>query len=96
MDEIIINLQDLNVKDKVYFARIHSTLGIYDLCELIIRTVTDTYFVGVDKHDKRARLFSASDINKIVFKNRNDCLNVLKEAEKNKIVTQFHTDYEEY
>ena len=86
----------LNKGETIYYARIHPTLGIYDLCELNIRTVTDKYFVGVDKHDKRARLFSASDINKIVFKNRNDCLNVLKEAEKNKIVTQFHTDYEEY
>ena len=66
----------------MYITRIMPTLGIYDLCELTIRTIGENYFVGIDKHDKRARLFSPSDIDSIVFSNRKDALMKIKEAEK--------------
>ena len=39
----------LNKGDILYFARIIPKIGIYDVCELNIRTVEETYFVGVDK-----------------------------------------------
>ena len=50
------------IGDVVYYARIMPTLGIYDVCELKIRTITATYFVGMDKRDKRAFLLPYSAI----------------------------------
>ena len=58
---------DLKLKDKVYYARILSKVNIYEVCELIIRTIEDGYFVGTDKHDKHAYLFSYKRLNDIVF-----------------------------
>ena len=49
---------DLKKKDIVYYARIIPNVGIYDLCELTIRTVEEDYFVGVDKQDKHAYLLN--------------------------------------
>lgn len=87
----------LKVKDIVYHTRIFPTLGMYDLDELKIRTVTDDYFVGIEKHTKRAFLFSYSAIGKTVFINRKDALVKVKEAEKNKIKNvNTETYYEEY
>lgn len=47
----------VNVKDKLYFARILPKVGIYDVCELTVRTVGEDYFVGIDKRDKQAHIF---------------------------------------
>ena len=33
----------------IYYARIMPNLGVFDVYELKIRTVADTYFVGTDK-----------------------------------------------
>lgn len=86
----------LNKKDIVYYARIVPSSGIYDLYELSIRTVEDTYFVGVDKKDKRAYLFGYDAIDDYIFTNRKDALNRLREAEKNKREVSNETFYEEY
>ena len=86
----------LNKKDIVYYARIVPSSGIYDLYELSIRTVEDTYFVGVDKKDKRAFLFDYDAIGEYIFANRKDALNRLKDAEKNKKEISNETYYEEY
>lgn len=73
--------QQLKIKDMVYYARIFPTLGIYDVCDITIRRVEDTWFVGIDKHDKHAYLFNNSDINDIVFIDRMQALNKVLEAE---------------
>ena len=86
----------LKKSDIVYHTRIFPTIGIYDLDELKIRTVTDNYFVGIEKHTKKAFLFPYSAINKTVFVNRKDALSKVKEAEKNKIQVSTETYYEEY
>lgn len=80
----------------IYYARINARVGIYDLCELKIRTVEDTYFVGTDKRDKHAYPLSYSSLNKYVFDDRKVCLSVLNEAEKNAPKVKGETDYEEY
>ena len=49
----------LKKKDIVYYARIIPNTGIYEVCELIIRTVADDYFAGMDKRDKRTYCRSA-------------------------------------
>ena len=38
-------------QDILYYARIVPRTGIYEVCELLIRTVEESYFVGIDKRD---------------------------------------------
>lgn len=81
--------------DTVYYARILDQVVTYEICELRIRTIEDDYFVGIDKRDKHAYLFSNDELNKKVFYNRSDALRIVKEAEKNKRVISNETYYEE-
>ena len=72
-------------------------LGIYDVCELKIRTITDTYFVGTDKRDKRAFLLPYSAIGEYVFIDRKDAVDKATIAEENnKRIISTETYYEEY
>ena len=89
-------MSDLKRKDIIYYARIIPTSSVYEVCELIIRTVENNWFAGIDKRDKRAYIFSDSDINKIVFKNRKDALKKVLDAEANKKDVNNETYYEEY
>ena len=82
--------------DIVYYARIMPKLGIFDVYDLKVRTVEDTYFVAIDKRDKKSYLFTFTDINKTVFANREDALSKVKEAEKNKPKVSAEIFYEEY
>lgn len=66
----------------VYHARIIESAGIYEVLELKIRTITDTYFVGTEKNTKHAYLLANSYLDKIVFKDRKKALKIVKEAEK--------------
>ena len=86
----------INKGDILYYSRVNPKAGIYDLCELKIRTVTDTYFVGVDKKDKQAHIFGYNALNSIVFENRAEALNKVKQAQKNNKETPQETYYEEY
>ena len=86
----------INKGDILYYSRINPKAGIYDLCELKIRTVNDTYFVGVDKRDKQAHIFGYNALNSIVFENRAEALNKVKQAQKNNKETPQETYYEEY
>ena len=72
------------------------TLGTYDVCELKIRTVTDTYFVGTDKRDKRAYLFSYNAVGKCIFSNRKDAVEKAIATEENSPKVSKETYYEEY
>lgn len=92
MDQIT----QINKKDKLYYARIIPKTGIYEVCEISIRTVENTWFVGIDKRDKHAYMFNYSDLNTILFKERKDALEKVKNAEKNKLKISEETDYEEY
>lgn len=83
-------------KDTLYFARIVPNANIYDVYKMKVRTVENDWFVGMDKRDKHAYLFSYSDIDKTVFKDRKDALNKVKEAEKNKRAISEESYYEEY
>lgn len=74
----------LNKGDILYFSRIIPKTGIYDVCELYIRTVEESYFVGIDKKDKQAHIFGYNRINEDIFDNRKDALNKVQRAEKNK------------
>ena len=89
-------MPQLKRKDIVYYARIIPNTGIYEVCELIIRTVADDYFAGMDKRDKRTYLFGYNAIDNTVFVDRKDALNNVKIAESNKKDISSETYYEEY
>ena len=67
--------------DIVYYARIIPNV-LYEICELKVRTVTETYFVGIEKETKQSFLFSNKAIDREVFYDRKIALNKVKEAEK--------------
>ena len=68
--------------DIVYYARIMPNLGIFDVYDIKIRTITDTWFSGVEKRDKKVFLFPFSAINEYVFLNRKDAVDVATNAEE--------------
>lgn len=78
------NMNLLNKKDIVHYARIIETSNIFDVLELKVRTVQDDWFVGIEKRDKQAFLFQKSDIGTKIFLDRDEALTRVKEAEKNK------------
>ena len=86
----------INIGDTLYYARVMPKLGIFDVYDLKVRTIAGTYFVAIDKRDKKSYLFNFTDINKTVFANREEALNKTKEAEKNKPKVSTETYYEEY
>ena len=91
------NGSQLTKGDIVYYARIMPSLGIFDVYDVKIRTIADTWFSGVEKRDKKVFLFPYSAINKYVFLNRKDAVDVATNAEENnKKVISTETYYEEY
>ena len=86
----------IKLNDIVYYARIMPKLDVYNVYDLKVRTVENTYFSTIDKKDKKSYLFSYNDIGKTVFLNRQEALNKTKEAEKNKPKVSTETYYEEY
>lgn len=87
----------VKVKDILYYARIIPTVGIFDVCQLTIRTVKEDYFVGCDESDKHAYLFNYSDLDETVFHRRKDALDLVLAAESNnKKKINKETYYEEY
>ena len=91
MDEIY------KIGNTIYYARIMPTLGVYDVYDIKIRTIADTWFLGVEKRDKKVFLFPYSAIDKYVFLNRKDAVDVATNAEENnRKVISTETYYEEY
>lgn len=86
----------LKRKDSLYYARIIPRTRIFEVCELIVRTVRDTWFVAVDKRDKRAYLFNNTDIEKIVFFDRIIALSKVNEVEESAPKMKCEIEYEEY
>ena len=80
----------------LYYARIMPTVGIYEILELKLRTVTDDYFVGIEKREKHAYLFNYSALDKNLFEDRQKALNLVKEAEKNKKEVSKEVYYEDF
>lgn len=87
---------DLHKNSIVYFSRILRTVGIYEVHELIIRTIEKNYFVGVSKNDKRAYILSYKELDKTIFEDRKEALRLVKINEDNKINISEERYYEEY
>ena len=81
--------------DIVYYARVIPNI-LYEVCELKIRTVEDTYFVGIENRSKHAFSFNNNELDKIVFYDRKIALQIVKDAEKNKTKNYSENSYEEY
>lgn len=88
-----MNKTDIQKGKMVYYARMLNPVGIYEVCDLYVRTVRDDYFVGTDKRDKHAYLFSYNKLDKTIFKTRQD---TVLEAEKNVPKISDEQEYEEY
>lgn len=87
----------LNKGDIVYYSRIMPSLGIFDVYDLKVRTIADTWFSGVEKRDKKVFLFPYSAIGKYIFVNRKDAVDAATTAEENnKRIISTETYYEEY
>lgn len=86
----------INKGDKLYYARIFPTVGIYEVCDLTVRTVTNSYFVAVDKRDKHAHLFGFNALGDTVFEDRKECLKRVQVVEANKKEINEEVYYEEY
>ena len=80
----------------MYYARISHNLGMYELCELKVRSVYDTYFVALENRTKIAFLFGYNLIGDVVFFSRKEALEKVREAEKDKREISSETYYEEY
>lgn len=90
-------MPELKRKQVVYYTRIIPSHGIYDVYDLTVRTVAETWFVGIDKRDKHAFLFNTKDIGHMVFLERNEALRAVGEAENNKTeMINNEIYYEEY
>ena len=83
-------MKTIGIGDTVYYARCFNSTGVYDLCELHVRTVYPGSFVGIDKHTKQAFLLGYNQCDVTVFDNRDEALRIVKEAEKHKRI--FKTD----
>lgn len=86
----------LKKKDRLYYARIIPKTRIFEVCEVLVRTIEDTWFVAIDKSDKHAYLFVYDDIGKILFYERKEALSKVFEAEKDLPEMEYETSYEEY
>ena len=65
----------------MYWARVLPKIQVYDLYELKVRTLYDTYFVCVDKRTKQSYMFSYHNINKTIYVVREDALEHIKSEE---------------
>lgn len=68
---------------KVFYARIAESVGMYEVIDLKIRTVEDTWFVGTEQRTKQAYLLGMNSINNTVFLDRQQALELVIEAQEN-------------
>lgn len=64
--------------DVVFLCDVVPKCNMYEIIELIIRTVGDDYAVGVDDKTKQAHLFKYDMFDKYVFATRADAVEALK------------------
>ena len=68
----------MDIGNHVYYCEVLPNVGVYEIIELIIRTVGDGYYVGVDEKTKQAQLFTTNMIDEYVFVSRADAIEALK------------------
>ena len=93
--ELIEEYNKPSLGDVLYYAQILPRVGVYNLCDIKVCTLYDTYFAGIDTGDKRRYVFNYSEINQTIFENRLEALETIKEAEENKPIVSDEIYYEE-
>lgn len=75
--------ENINIKvgDYIYWARVIPKLNMYDVLDLKVRAVTDTYVTAVDTRNKQAYPFGFKCFGKIVFTNRSEAVEIVKDKE---------------
>ena len=74
--------EEFKIGQIVFYTRILPKVGIYDLLEIKLRTVEDTYIVGCDEKDHTAYLISEIEAETCIFTSRKDALNKIREEKK--------------
>ena len=87
--------EEIKPKQVLYYAQILPSVGIYNVLEMKVATVYDTYFAVVEKRDKHRYLFNYEDVGKSILFNRNECLEKVKYAEAHGKKVSTETYYEE-
>lgn len=82
-------------KDHMYYAQILPPVGVYNVLEMHVSTLYDTYFACSEKREKHRYLFNYTDINKTIFYDRSVCLEKVKDAEAHGKKVSNETYYEE-
>lgn len=80
---------------KVYYARIFETVGMFEVIDLKIRAVEDTWFTGTEQRTKQAFLFGMNAIGKTVFLDRQQALDLAIDAQEKYKKTHKDKDNEE-
>ena len=65
----------------VYYAQIMPTIPQFEVIECRLRTIADTYFVGIEKGTEHAMLFGNKRLGQDVFLEREQCLKMVSDAE---------------
>ena len=82
-----------------YYAQIMPTIPQFEVVECRVRTITETYFVGIEKRTEHAMLFDNVRLGKDVFLDREECLKMVSDAEYEyfkqfRTVTKINEDFE--
>ena len=64
--------------DHLFYGEVVKSCGIFEVHEISIRTIADTYFVGVDTETHKAYVFSYDQLNECLFNFRIDAANYVK------------------
>ena len=86
----------MNKGDKIYYARIIPNVGIYEVIDLKVRMIKEDWFSATEKRTHKAFIFSDKDINVTVFTEREQALELVLEAERNKKPISNEKYYEEF
>ena len=68
----------------MYYARILPRTDTYEVCEIRLRTIEETWFTGCDTRSQTTYIFNRDQLDQTVFLNRRDALSVVNTAENNK------------
>lgn len=80
---------------KVYYARIFESVGMFEVIDLKIRAVEDTWFTGTEQRTKQAFLFGMNAIGKTVFLDRQQALDLVLDVQEKYKKTHKDKDKEE-
>lgn len=76
----------------VYYTQIMVPLETFNLLELKVHTVKETWFTAIEIRTKRTYLFNMIDLDNVVFFDRDTALAKVKDSEKNHVKRKLTTD----